>query len=109
MRSWWTKLALEQFEERTKCFVKQYSNYALDGQNENGQRTLSNFVVDFFSHHHILSFHSGENIADNGGLKLAYRAYQSHRQRTVNSGNNFHLPGLPYNNDQLFFIAFAHV
>lgn len=41
MRSWWTKLALDQFEDRTKCFVKQYSSYSLDGQNENGQRTLS--------------------------------------------------------------------
>jgi hypothetical protein len=51
----------------------------------------------------------GENIADNGGLKLSYRAYQNHRQRTSNSGNNLRLPGLSYNNDQLFFIAFAHV
>ena len=44
MRSWWTKLALDKFEGRTKCFVQQYSSYALDGQNENGQRTLSNFI-----------------------------------------------------------------
>lgn len=51
----------------------------------------------------------GENIADNGGLKLAYQAYRSHRQRTLNNGNNLRLPGLSYNNDQLFFIAFAHV
>ncbi|CAF0940263.1 unnamed protein product [Rotaria sordida] len=90
MRPWWTKLALDKFENRTKCFVQQYSSYVLDGQNENGQRTLS------------------ENIADNGGLKLSYLAYQKHRQRTLNSGNNLRLPGLSYNNDQLFYIAFAH-
>ncbi|CAF3355230.1 unnamed protein product [Rotaria socialis] len=90
MRAWWTKSALDKFEERTKCFVQQYSSFALDGQNENGQRTLS------------------ENIADNGGLKLSYHTYQKHKQRTVNSGNNLPLPGLSYNNDQLFFIAFAH-
>jgi len=47
MRSWWTKLALNKFEERTKCFVQQYSSYALDGQNENGQRTLSNLNFVF--------------------------------------------------------------
>ena len=41
IRSWWTKSALDKFEERTQCFVKQYSSYAFDGQNENGQRTLS--------------------------------------------------------------------
>ena len=51
----------------------------------------------------------GENIADNGGLKLSYLAYQKHKQRTLNSGNNFVLPGLSYDDDQLFFIAFAHV
>jgi len=54
-------------------------------------------------------FFLGENIADNGGLKLSYQAYQMHKQRTLNSGNNLRLPGLSYNNDQLFFIAFAHV
>jgi hypothetical protein len=48
MRSWWTKLALDKFEERTTCFVQQYSSYALDGQNENGQRTLSNFNLISF-------------------------------------------------------------
>jgi predicted metalloendopeptidase len=47
MRSWWTKLALDKFEERTTCFVQQYSSYALDGQNENGQRTLSNLNFVF--------------------------------------------------------------
>ena len=45
MRSWWTKLALDNFEERTKCFVEQYSSYSLDGQAENGQRTLSKYNV----------------------------------------------------------------
>jgi predicted metalloendopeptidase len=51
----------------------------------------------------------GENIADNGGLKLAYFAYDTYKQRTADSGNNLRLPGLDYDNDQLFFIAFAHV
>ena len=54
-------------------------------------------------------FFSGVNIADNGGLKLSYLAYKNHKQRTINSGNNRRLPGLRYTNDQLFFIAFAHV
>ena len=49
MRSWWTKLSLDNFEEKTKCFVQQYSNFALDGQNENGQRTLSYLnLISFF-------------------------------------------------------------
>ena len=49
----------------------------------------------------------GENIADNGGIKLAYLAYEKHKEHK--SASNLPLPGLNYNNDQLFFIAFAHV
>jgi predicted metalloendopeptidase len=69
------------------------------------------FFFFFYFRHYISNvlFPSGENIADNGGLKLSYQAYQMHKQRTLNSGNNLRLPGLSYNNDQLFFIAFAHV
>ena len=40
MRSWWTYAALEAFENRTNCFIKQYSNFTVNGQNLNGQRTL---------------------------------------------------------------------
>jgi predicted metalloendopeptidase len=57
----------------------------------------------------ICFFFLGENIADNGGLKLAYFAYDKYKQQTASSGNNLRLPGLDYDNDQLFFIAFAHV
>lgn len=48
MRSWWKKSSLDKFEEKTKCFIQQYSSYALDGQNENGQRTLSNWNLMLF-------------------------------------------------------------
>jgi len=51
----------------------------------------------------------GENIADNGGIKISYFAYDKHKKTTLNSGNNLRLPGLNYNSDQLFFISFAHV
>ena len=46
----------------------------------------------------------GENIADNGGLKSAYNAF---RQWTQEHGSEALLPGLRYNHNQLFFIAFA--
>ncbi|CAB4016623.1 Endothelin-converting enzyme 1, partial [Paramuricea clavata] len=47
-----------------------------------------------------------ENIADNGGIKYAFRAYQKWRDR---HGNEKKLPALSFNNDQLFFISFAQV
>lgn len=48
----------------------------------------------------------GENIADNGGLKQAYRAYKKYEK--------FHpipqrLPGVNLTQDQLFFLNYAQV
>jgi len=58
LRDWWTKADHKNFEARTKMLVKQYSAYApLPNYKVNGELTL------------------GENIADNSGLAIAYKAY----------------------------------
>jgi predicted metalloendopeptidase len=55
---WFTPADLERFKERTKGLVQQYSAYSpLPGYPINGELTL------------------GENIADNSGLAIAYKAY----------------------------------
>jgi putative endopeptidase len=56
-REWWTPADGKAFEERAACFDKQYSSYtAVDDVKLNGKLTL------------------GENVADNGGLRLAWMA-----------------------------------
>jgi len=50
----------------------------------------------------------GENIADNGGLRAAFRAYKAHK--TPTEGDEARLPGLEHlSPDQLFFLGFANV
>jgi predicted metalloendopeptidase len=48
----------------------------------------------------------GENLADNGGLRQAYRAYRNY---VALHGEESRLPGLEdYSPEQIFFIAFAN-
>ena len=52
-------------------------------------------------------FTLGENIADNGGLKLGYSAYLSEEAKCP--GKEPKLPGLDLSPQQLFFVGFAQV
>ncbi|KAI0232823.1 Endothelin-converting enzyme 1 [Lamellibrachia satsuma] len=88
LRRWWTNSSIEHFNERTQCIVQQYSSYKIGKDNIRGKQTL------------------GENIADNGGLKSAYHAYDRWIGR---NGEEKPLPGLNYTHRQLFFIAFSQV
>ena len=49
----------------------------------------------------------GENIADNGGLQIAYRAYQ---KRKTSLEEPLQLPpGLNLTHDEVFFVGFSQV
>ena len=86
LRDWWTKEDHEKFAAKTAALVKQYSSFSpVPGYNVNGELTL------------------GENIADNSGISIAYKAYQlslAGKPAPVING----LTG-----DQRFFIGFAQV
>ncbi|KAG0218867.1 hypothetical protein BGX33_005608 [Mortierella sp. NVP41] len=99
LSDWWSNSTLEEFKQRSQCFIDQYGNFTVkDPQGRenhvNGKLTL------------------GENLADNGGLKRAYDAWQA-RFKTDPHGNKYKnhlLSGLEdYSRDQLYYIAFARV
>jgi putative endopeptidase len=59
LRDWWSPSDHKNFKAKTKMLVDQYNAYSpLPGYNVNGELTL------------------GENIADNSGLAIAYKAYK---------------------------------
>lgn len=84
MRNWWTASDKVRFKAATRKLVKQYGRYQpVPGHHVNGELTL------------------GENIADNAGLEVAYKAYHlalDGKDAPVMDGMS---------GDQRFFIAFA--
>uniref|UniRef100_A0AAQ4Q1I6 Endothelin-converting enzyme 1 n=1 Tax=Gasterosteus aculeatus aculeatus TaxID=481459 RepID=A0AAQ4Q1I6_GASAC len=88
LRPWWKNSSVEAFKQQTQCMVEQYGNYSINQEPLNGKHTL------------------GENIADNGGLKAAYKAYVNWIEK---NGEEASLPALGMTNHQLFFVGFAQV
>ena len=82
IENWWSPDSEQQFEERASCLVNQANAYTIDGVPVNGKLIL------------------GENIADNGGIKLAYSAYKN-MQNTNRTEASSSLE------DQDFFLAYA--
>jgi putative endopeptidase len=86
LRDWWSEQDRKNFAAKTDMLVAQYGSYSpLPGYNVNGALTL------------------GENIADNSGVAIAYKAY------------HLSLGGKPapvidgFTGDQRFFMGFAQV
>ncbi|OXB78129.1 UNVERIFIED_CONTAM: hypothetical protein H355_007271, partial [Colinus virginianus] len=91
MFDWWSNFSAMHFKEQSRCMVYQYGNYTWElagGQNVSGISTL------------------GENIADNGGVRQAYKAYLKWLEQ---EGKEPKLPGLNLSHKQLFFLNFAQV
>lgn len=92
MENWWESKTQKRFLERTKCIIDQYSAYEVPNTN----LTINGVLTQ------------GENIADNGGIKQAFKAYRSYISRLGFEENR--LPGLEkYSNDQIFYISYAQV
>ncbi len=84
MKMWWTDQDFENFKGKTNQIVKQFDNYvAIDTMKVNGSMT------------------QGENIADLGGLTMAYYAYK----KSLNGKPSKVIGG--YTGEQRFFIAWA--
>ena len=87
LTNWWTTSDEKRFNERTKVLIKRFNQFVvLDTIHANGAYTL------------------GENIADLGGLNIAYTAFKKTQQWKNQSAK---IDG--YSPDQRFFLAYGHV
>ena len=86
LRDWWTKEDRARFQAKADALVAQYNSYSpLPGYNVNGALTL------------------GENIGDNSGVAIAYKAYKL-------SLNGKPAPVIDgFTGDQRFFMGFGQV
>ncbi|MFP5393879.1 MAG: M13 family metallopeptidase [Gammaproteobacteria bacterium] len=86
LRDWWTKEDRARFQAKADMLVKQYNSYSpLPGYNVNGALTL------------------GENIGDNSGIAIAYKAYKL----SLNGKPAPVIDGLT--GEQRFFMGFGQV
>jgi endothelin-converting enzyme/putative endopeptidase len=84
LRDWWTKEDSAQFEKRAQCIVDQYAGYT---------------IVDDIKINSKLT--EGEDVADLGGLILAYMAWKMDTQGKQLENRDGFTP------DQRFFIGYA--
>jgi putative endopeptidase len=84
LHDWWTPDDTKRFEKRAGCLASQYSHYtAVDDIKVNGQLTL------------------GENVADLGGLMVAYMAWhEASKGRNLSAMDGF-------TPEQRFFISYG--
>ena len=87
VKNWWTSEDKEKFDLATKKLENQFSKYTVgDGVHVNGKYTLT------------------ENIADLGGLNVAYDALQLYLKDHPNSSKAY-----PDTVNKLFFLSFARM
>ena len=88
--NWWDADTKRKFSKKAQCIIDQYGNYTVSIDGEilyiNGVNT------------------QGENIADNGGIKVALNAY---KKLVYREGPEPMLPALKYNQRQLFWLSSA--
>ena len=90
--SWFTDDDKKKFNERESCVADEYSGFNVaDGQNLNGKLTL------------------GENTADNGGIRIAYRALQEVLAKQGVTDLDVKADASGYTPAQRFFISFGQV
>jgi len=85
LNNWWTEEDRKKFMEKANYFVNEYGCCKINGKNVNGELTL------------------GENLADHGGVKIAFHAFKN------KLGDKDIIEKSKFTPNQRFFISWAIV
>lgn len=83
LKNWWAAADKRRFEKKADFVKRQFNRHVVEGMNVNGKLTLT------------------ENIADLGGLAIAFDAYQTRLKKTGRKDIDGFTP------EQRFFLAYA--
>jgi putative endopeptidase len=86
LNNWWSKDSGDKFKGLGSCISKQYSGYVIAGDHLNGDLT------------------EGENIADNGGIKISYEAFETAQKQTKTAAGK---DPNGFSPEQQYFLAFG--
>ncbi|VVU95373.1 Peptidase family M13 [seawater metagenome] len=84
LNDWWLEEDVDRYALKSKKISDQFSNYIIEGQNVNGELTL------------------GENIADLGGVTIAFHAMIKNQKECTEKIDGF-------SQEQRFFLSWANV
>lgn len=90
MTNWWEPDSSRAYQERAKCLHDQYSNFTDPQTNQALNVNLTQV----------------EDIADNGGIQIAYKTYQKWASRNVPEPV---LPNLGLTSNQLFWLGYGQL
>lgn len=94
-RNWWSESSLKEFNARKQCVIDFYSN--------------STYHLEYSANHTINgTLTQGENIADMGGVKFAYLAWQ----KALSEGQEIYSENdiqkiFQMSSEELFFVTYA--
>lgn len=101
LRDWWSQSSADAFDNKTQCFVEQYSKVPIIGFDGVTAKSENNETV-YVDGANTLP----ENLADAGGLVTSYDIWKKLDDECPGQG----LPGLEeFTRDQLFFIAYGQI
>lgn len=109
--NWWQVDTKKRYLDRAQCVIEQYNSFKVEEIGLNVSKEKIDCYIRIavevcgvnFSFLQINGINTqGENIADIGGVKEAYYAYEAWEKK---NGVEPSLPGLNYTSRQLFWIA----